>query len=190
MWVTDSGIVSKTSWCEFWKAASEMFVTLEGIFTSTHPIVWMSFFVAASTSFLVYVTVTWGSAPKNPAASSVSASSMIELPRSNSTLRTLRSIGSWQGCFSRSIAFNSWTVAVITTSRVMTLPCKVFNWTSQDMAAKALIYCQKTWPPELHCVSGFNRAKPKAAFSALFWLLHLLLCMSKGRLEMYLAKRK
>ena len=134
MWVTDSGIVSKTSWREFSKAASKILVTLEGIVTAKHPGVRMSCLVSASTSFLVYVTVTRDSAPKSPAASSVSASSMIELSRSSSTLRTLRWIGSWQGCFSRSIAFNSRTVAVITTSRVMTPPCKVFNWTSHDMA--------------------------------------------------------
>ena len=189
MWVTDSGIVSKTSWCEFWKAASEMLVTLEGIFTSTHPCVWMSFFVAASTSFLVYVTVTWGSAPKNPAVSSVSASSMIELPRSNSTLRTLRSIGSWQGCFSRSIPFNSRTVAVITTSRVMTLPCKVFNWTSRDMAAKGLVDCQKM-ATGIACVSGFNRVKPKAGLFCPVLTLAPVTTYVKGRLEMYLAKMK
>ena len=85
------------------------------------------------------------SAPKSPAASSVSASSMIKLSRSSSTLRTLRSIGSWQGCFSRSLAFNSRTVAVITTSRVMTFPCKVFNWTWQDMGVKGQLTV-RTWP--------------------------------------------
>ena len=95
-----------------------------------------SFFVAASTSFLVYATVTSDSAQKNPAASSVSASSMMELSRSSSTFRILRSIGSWHGCFVRSIAFNSRTVAMIGMSRVMTPPCNVFNFTSQDMAAK------------------------------------------------------
>ena len=164
IWVTDSGIVSKTSWCEFWKAALEIRVTLEGIFTAKHPSVWMSCLVAASTSFLVYVTVTRDSAPKSPAASSVSASSMIEVPRSSSTLRTLRSIGSrCVGCFSRSIAFNSRTVAVITTSRVMTPPCKVFNWTSQDMAAKGQVQGRVAWKivdysqdmaKDLHCISG------------------------------------
>ena len=134
MWVTDSGIVTKTSWREFWKADGEICFRLQGIFTPKHPCVWMSLFVAASTSFLVYATVTRGSAPMSPASSSDSASFMIKLSRSSSTLRTLRSIGSWQGCFSRSIAFNSRTVAGVTTSRVMTLPCKVFNLTSQDMA--------------------------------------------------------
>ena len=145
IWVTDSGIVTKTSWREFWKAASDILVKLEGMFTAKHPCVRMSCVVAASTSFLVYATVTRDSAPKNPAASRVSASSMLELSRSSSTLRTLRSIGSWQGCFSRSIAFNSRTVAVITTSRAMTFPCKVFNWTSQDIATKGQLTV-RTWP--------------------------------------------
>ena len=134
MSVTDSGIVSNTSWGEFWNADWEIFVRLQGIFTPKYPCVRMSFFVAASTSFLVYVTVTRDSAPTSPASSSDSASSMIELSRSSSTLRTLRSVGSWQGCFSRSIDFNSRTVAVIRISRVMTLPCKVFNLTSRVMA--------------------------------------------------------
>ena len=192
MWETDSGIVSKTSWCEFWKAASEILVTLQGIFTPKHPCVWMSCLVEASTSFLAYVTVTRVSAPKRPAASSVSASSMIELSRSSSTLRTLRSIGSWQGCFSRSKAFNSRTVAVITTSRVMTPPCRVFNWTSQDMAAKGQVQgrvaCKivRTWPKtctvypaSAMCVQNIlNRVKLEAASSA----LHLLQYV-KGRLK-------
>ncbi len=195
MWVTDSGIVSKTSWCKFWKAAAEIFVALEGIFTSKHPCVWMSCFVVASASFLVYVTVTRGSAPKNPAASSVSASSMIELPRSSSTLRTLRSIGSWQGCFSRSIAFNSRTVAVITTSRVMTPPCNVFTWTSQGMAflgpidrqdlTKGIALCIQVvlWAKSKH-VKHMNRVL-KAGFSPLFLLLYLLLRMSKEDWKFY-----
>ena len=42
-----------------------------------------------------------------------------------------------------SIAFNSRTVAVIGMSRVMTRPCKVFNFTSQDIAAKG------RWTPRL-----------------------------------------
>ena len=196
MWVTDSGIVSKTSWCEFWKAASEMFVTLEGIFTPKHPCVWMSCLVAASTSFLVYVTVTRASAPKRPAASSVSASSMIELSRSSSTLRTLRSIGSWQGCFSRSIAFNSRTVAVVATWRVMTFPCKVFNWTSQDIAAKGQVKGRVAWKivdysqdmaKDLYIRLALwvfqnilHRVKLKAVSSA----LHLLQYV-KGRLKIY-----
>ena len=177
MWVTDSGIMSKPTWCDCWKAPLEMFVTLEGIFTSKHPCVWMSCFVVASTSFLVYVAVTRGSAPKNPAVSSVSASSMIELSRTKSTLRTLRSIGSWH-FFSRTIAFNSRTVAVITTSRVMTSPCKVFNWTSQDMAAK------DNWPSgrgQRNWAVHMNRGW-RAAFSAVFLLLHLFQYV-KGRLE-------
>ena len=136
MWVTDSGILSKTSWCEFLKAASEILVTFEGILTPKHPCASMSCFAAASTSFFVYVTVTRGSTPKNSGALIGSASSMIELLRSSTTPRILRSIGSWQGCFSRSIIFNSRTVAVIRTSRVMTLPCKVFSLTLQDMAPK------------------------------------------------------
>ena len=103
----------------------------------------MSSFIAASTSFLVYATVTSDSAQKNPAASSVSASSMIELSRSSSTFRILRSIGSWHGCFARSIAFNSQTEAVIGMSRVMTLPCNVPNFTSQDIATKG------RWTPGL-----------------------------------------
>ena len=177
MWVTDSGIVSKTSRGEFWKAECEILVTLEGIFTAKHPSVWMSCLVAASTSFLVYVTVTRDSAPKSPAASSVSASSMIELSRSSSTLRTLRSIGSWQGWFSRSIAFNSRTVAVITTLRVMTFPCKVFNWTSQDMAAKGQLTV-RTWPQ--HCsfyrvvLWVFQTYKPSEAKSNLFCAVFIL----------------
>ena len=103
----------------------------------------MSSFVAASTSFLVYATVTSDSAQKNPAVSSVSASSMIEMSRSSSTFRILRSIGSRHGCCARSIAFNSRTVAVIGRSRVMTPPCKVFNFTSQHIAAKG------RWTPRL-----------------------------------------
>ena len=76
---------------------------------------------------------------------------MIELLCSSSTLRTLRSIGSWQGWFSRSIIFNSRTVAVIGTSRVMTLPCKVFNSISRDMAPKGPFWRSRKnrtfWPP-------------------------------------------
>ena len=114
-------------------------VRLQGIFAPKHLWAWMSSmssFVAASTWSLVYATVTSDSVQKNPAASSVSASSMIELSRSSSTFRILRSIGSRHGCFARSIAFNSRTVAVIRMSRVMTPPCNVFNFTSQDIGAK------------------------------------------------------
>ena len=125
IFLTDAGIVSRASWWELWKTALELFVALEGIFTAKLPDVGMSCFVAASTMLLVYATVTWDSALKNPA----------ELRVSGSTLRTLRSIGSWQGCFSRSIAFKSRIVVVMGRSRVMTPPCKVFNLTSQDMAA-------------------------------------------------------
>ena len=177
IWVTDSGIVSKTSRGEFWKAECEILVTLEGIFTAKHPSVWMSCLVAASTSFLVYVKVTRDSPPKSPAASSVSASSMIELSRSSSTLRTLRSIGSWQGWFSRSIAFNSRTVAVITTLRVMTFPCKVFNWTSQDMAAKGQLTV-RTWPQNCSfyrvVLWVFKTYKPSEAKSNLFCAVFIL----------------
>ena len=136
--LTDSGIVSRTSCCELLKAFLEMFVTLEGIVTPKLPRVWMSCFVAASTSFAVYATLSWDSALKNPPELSVSVSSMsmIAVLRTSSTWRTLRLLGSWQGCFSRSIAFNSRTVAVMGRSRVMTPPCKVFTLTSQDMAAK------------------------------------------------------
>ena len=161
MCVTDTGIVTKTSWREFWKADEKTCVRLQGIFTPKHPCVWTSFFVAASTSFLVYATVTRGSAQTSPASSSDSASSMIELSRSSSTLRTLRSMGSWQGCFSRSIAFNSRTVAVVRTSRVMTLPCKVVNLTSLDMAqwqlrnrvASKMVDYGQDMAKEWHCVS-------------------------------------
>ena len=139
--LTDSGIVSRTSCFEFWKAPLEMSVTLEGIATPKLPHVWMSCFVAASTSFVVYATLTWDSALKNPSELSVSVSSMIEVLRNSSTLRTLRLLGSRQGCFSRSIAFNSGTVVVMGSSRVMTPPCRVFNLTSQDMAAK-----RTSWP--------------------------------------------
>ena len=135
MWVTDPAIVSKTSWCKFLKAALEMFVTLEGIFTPKYSAcVHMSCCAAASTSFLVYTTVTRDSSLKNSGPSIVSASFMIELLRSSSTPRILRSIGSWQGCFLRSIDFNSPTVAGMRTSRVMTLPSTVFNFISMDMA--------------------------------------------------------
>ena len=136
MWVTDSEIVSKTSCSEFWKADSEILVTLEGIFTAKYSLacVYVSCCAAASTSFLLYTTVTRDTAPKNLAELSASASSRTELLCSSSTLRTLRSIGSWQGWFSRSIDFNSRTVAVMRTSRVMTPPCTVFNLISRDMA--------------------------------------------------------
>ena len=136
MSVTDSGIVSKTNWSEFWKADPEILVTLEGIFSAKCPCTWVSSCSTASTSFLLYTTVTSDSALKNLAELSASASSMIELLCSSSTLRTLRSIGSWQGCFSRSIDFNSRTVAVMGTSRVMTPPCNVLNFSSRDMAPK------------------------------------------------------
>ena len=146
MCFTEPLMVTKTSWLQSWKALLEISVRLHGIFTPTHLCVWMSSmssFVAASTSFLVYATVTSDSAQKNPAASSVSASSMIELSRSSSTFRILRSIGSRHGCCTTSIAFNSRTVVVIGRSRVMTPPCKVFNFTSQDIAAKGW------WTPRL-----------------------------------------
>ena len=175
--VTDSGIVSKTSWRESWKAPLGILVTLEGIFTAKDPCVRMSCFVAASTSFLVYATVTRDSAPKSPAASSVSASSMIEVSRSSSTLRTLHSIGSWQGCFSTSIAFNSRTVAAIATSRVMTPPCKVFNWTLQDMAAKGHLTV-RTWPKNysFHWIVlwVFKTYKPSEAKSSHFCSVFIL----------------
>ena len=132
--VTDSGIVTKTTCWQPQKASWQISVRSEGIFNSKNPCVWMPSFVAASTTFLVYVTVTGDSASNNPASASVSASSMNEPSCSNTTLRSLRSIGSSQGCFSRSIDFNSRTVAVVWTSRVMTPPSKVFSLTSQDMA--------------------------------------------------------
>ena len=152
------------------KALSPMWVTLEGIFTPKHPCAWMSSFSAASTSFLVCGTVTGDSAPTSPASSSVSASSMIELSRSSSTLRALRSIGPWQGCFSRSIDFNSRTVAVIGTSRVMTLPCNVSSLTSQDMAPKGFLtwFTGRTWSKNGNVHPGSAGVKQKYAKSRLY----------------------
>ena len=79
----------------------------------------------------------FSSASSSPAAPTVLASSisMIELLRSSSTLRSLRSTGSCAlGCLSRSMPFNSPRVVSIKTSREMTPPCKVCTWSWQDMA--------------------------------------------------------
>ena len=173
MWVTDSGIVSTTSRWEFWKAALEMFVTLKGIFTPKYSVcVWISCFAAASASFLVYATVTRDSAPKNLAELSDSASSMIEQLCNSSTLRTLRSIGSWQGCFSRSINFNSRTVAVIRTSRAMTPPCRVLSLISQDMAPNE----NKNFCPP-------NFARAKTAMMKNHWGGHKLAALHRPKVK-------
>ena len=111
MSVTDWPVlVTKTSWSQFGKAYPKFSVRLQRMFAPKHLCVWMSSFVAASTSFLVYATVTRDSAPKNPVASK-NSQHMIELSRRSSTV-------------------------VIEMSRVMTPPCKVFNFPSQDIAAK------------------------------------------------------
>ena len=185
MWFTDSGIVSKTSWREFWKAASEILVTLEGIFNATHPCVRMSCCAGASTSFLLYTTVTRDSSPKNLAEFSASASSMIELLCSSSTFRILRSIGSWQGCFSRSIDFNSRTVSVVKTSRVMTPPCTVFNFNSNKMAPKDLWRSSKQELFAPHLLNLTRRGHP--AYNMHTWTLQNGKWMVKHR---WLKQRK
>lgn len=133
----DSFMATETRWVQSWKACHEMFVQIEGMFKWKNSRVWMPSFVAASTSFRLQMAVVMALASSSPAAPNVwaSSTSMIELSRSSSTARSLRSIGSSAlGCFSRSMAFNSRRVVSITTSTEMTPPCKVFNSSSRDMA--------------------------------------------------------
>ena len=75
MCFTEPSMLTKTSWLQFRKAYLEISVRLQGIFTPKNLCVWMrsmSSFVAASTSFLAYATVTSDSVQNNPAASSLS----------------------------------------------------------------------------------------------------------------------
>ena len=134
MHITDSGMVTLTISSAPSKAQGEIASRVEGIITWKNPLIWISCNVEASTSFLVYITITSESLSK-PTSLNVGESSNKEPSRKSSTFRNLRSIRSSQGCFSRSMFFSSLTVLVGRTSIVMTRPSKVFKCSSNDMAA-------------------------------------------------------
>ena len=135
MALTESGIATVSTWLQSWKAPVGISVREEGMLTWRRPSAWIVSFVAASTSFLWYITVTSDSSFNSPADSTVWSSSTSNPSARTFTLRILRSMGSSQGFFSWSTAFNSSMVLVGMTSTVRSPPSKVFIFTSRSMAA-------------------------------------------------------
>ena len=138
MAVTESGIATVSIWLQSWKAPVGISVREDGMLTWRRPSAWIASFVAASTSFLWYITVTSDSACNSPADSSVWPSSSTNNPSTRTlTLRIWPAMKSSQCFFSRSIAFNCSMVFAGMTSRVRTPPSKVFTFSWRGIVAMA-----------------------------------------------------